>query len=55
MFKDQEELMKIGAYLAHLDQLLFFAELEEDPKEAGRREAQGWDRGCSACIVFVLF
>jgi VIT1/CCC1 family predicted Fe2+/Mn2+ transporter len=40
MFKDQENFMKIGAYLAHLDQLSFFAESEKDPKEVkSRKEA----------------
>jgi hypothetical protein len=40
MFKDQENLMKLGAYLAHLDQLLFFAESEKDPREVkSRKEA----------------
>jgi len=40
MFKDQDGLMKVGAYLAHLDQLMCFAEMERDPKEAQRRKAE---------------
>jgi hypothetical protein len=40
MFKDQENLMKVGAYLVHFDQLLFFAESEKDHKEVkSRKEA----------------
>jgi uncharacterized membrane protein len=40
MFKGQENLMRIGAYLAHLDQLLSFAEREKDLKEVkSRKEA----------------